>query len=169
MTQNSWQTKSNILLMYSIRMRARDISLRKARTNVFNAECSGDFLVKSSLEAHDLKVFAEGSINVIKKLGVPKYGSLETKRGSIHIGSIYGPKSPIGDILDSYEEIKKELISNAVNIISHSNAQIDIGSSHGLLFVRGLNCHINLKDISNTACYVRSFIKSRQREDQYSP
>jgi len=145
-------TKSkNLLLNFRIDLDAKNVYLRKARTNSFKARCSQDLLIRSSIEANQLDIKANGNVDITKKLGVPGFGTIESLSGSIHAGSIYGPVAHIGDIVENHDSTLENLKKSAVNIISHSDQPIELGSAHGVLYVQGLNAHINLTDVSNIA------------------
>lgn len=155
MIRNLWFIKSNLsyTLYFRITINAKEVDLRKARTNSFSANVQNDFLIKSSLEANFLDIKTNGDFKVTKKLGVPTHGVIKSD-GNINIGAVYGPTSNVGDILVEHDQTLKNLKEHCINIVKESKGSIEIGSSHGWLNIDAQNSNLTLNDISNQAIYV---------------
>lgn len=111
--------------------------------------------VRSSLEANYVEISADGDVQVGKKLGVPTFGSIRTKCGSVNIGALYGPTVEIENVLENETQALENLKAHSINVTSSSTDDVVLGSSHGTLSVEAPNAEIHLKGISNTALYVR--------------
>lgn len=112
-----------------------------------------NFTARSSLEADKMNLDIGGNLNVTKKLGVPTSGKINV-HDDIHIGAIYGPSKPIGDILQDHDASLKELKENSIHIQKQNSGTIEISSSHGNVVLETPESHLKIHDISNMALYV---------------